>query len=93
MKTTETNMPENSKEQEQSESKSQKQNQELIDDVFYVEPTKYGAWKSFHKDGHGLVYALDKEGCISGTRFYLKGCQEGWPDDTMTYDGTVGGKL
>jgi len=40
------------------------------------------------------VSALTEESCISGTRFYLKGRQEGWPDDTTkTYSGEVGGKL
>ena len=67
---------------------------ELIDDVFYVEEKKYGLWESHYPDGKGIVTALTKESCISGTRFYLKGIQEGWGDDDSTkYEGTVGGKL
>lgn len=65
---------------------------ELIDETFYVEETRYKAWKSYDKDGKGLIYALYRDACIAATRFYLKGCQEGW-SDTTTYEGTVGGKL
>jgi len=64
----------------------------LIDDCFYVAAKKYGLWHSWDKDGNGLVTALTEESCISGTRFYLKGRQEGWPK-TKTYEGTVDGKL
>jgi hypothetical protein len=63
-----------------------------IDDTFRVEATRYGAWKSFHKDGRGLIYALHEDGCINATRFYLKGLQEGFPE-AKTHAGTVGGKL
>lgn len=66
---------------------------QLIDDAFYVEEKKYGLWHSYDKEGKGLITALTKEQCVSGTRFYLKGCQEGWPDDTIKHEGTVGGKL
>lgn len=66
----------------------------LIDDCFYVEEKPYGLWHSWDKDGKGLITALTEDSCISGTRFYLKGIQEGWPDNNAaTYDGTVGGKL
>ena len=64
----------------------------LIDDAFYVEQKRYGLWDSTDKDGKGLVTSLTEEQCISATRFYLKGRQEGWPE-TKTYDGQVGGKL
>jgi hypothetical protein len=68
-------------------------NHELIDGAFYVKETPYKVWHSFDKDGKPLITALTEDQCISGTRFYLKGCQEGWDNATMTYDGTVGGKL
>jgi hypothetical protein len=68
------------------------QEQKLIDDCFYVDQKKYGLWYSTDKDGNGLITALTEDQCISGTRFYLKGRQEGWPE-TKTYDGNVGGKL
>lgn len=64
---------------------------QLIDDAFYVVKARF-LWHSFDKEDKGLVSALTEEQCISGTRFYLKGKQEGF-EDTKTYDGEVGGKL
>ena len=64
----------------------------LIDDCFYVVKGKF-LWDSYDKEGKGLVSALTEESCISGTRFYLKGRQEGWPEPEVTHEGTVGGKL
>ena len=67
---------------------------EWYDDAFRVEQTRWKTWNSYHKDGRGLITSLDKEGCISATRFYLKGLQEGWDDtNTTRHEGTVGGKL
>ena len=69
-------------------------NKELIDDIFYCEETPYKLWHSFDKDGEPLVTALTEKQCISGTRFYLKGLQDGWDDtNTTKHEGTVGGKL
>jgi hypothetical protein len=66
-----------------------------IDDCFRVYKTKYGLWHSAAKDGEELVTAMTEDQCISGTRFYLKGRQEGWPEDSsrVMNDGKVGGKL
>jgi len=66
-----------------------------IDDVFRVYKTKYGLWHSAAKNGEELVTALTEQQCISGTRFYLKGRQEGWNAETsrVMNDGKVGGKL
>ena len=66
----------------------------LIDDCFYVVKARF-LWHSYDKDDNGLVSALTEEQCISGTRFYLKGRQEGWSSDTsrVVNDGVVGGKL
>ena len=64
----------------------------LIDDCFYVEQKKYGLWDSTDLDGKGLVTSLTEEQCISATRFYLKGRQEGFTE-SETYEGVVGGKL
>ena len=66
---------------------------EWIDDAFRVEKKKYGLWDSYDKDGKGIITSLTEEECVRATRFYLKGCQEGWGDATITYEGTVGGKL
>jgi hypothetical protein len=64
----------------------------LIDDCFYVEEKSYGLWGSTDKDGNGLITSLTEEQCISATRFYLKGRQEGFAE-SRTYEGQVGGKL
>lgn len=67
---------------------------ELIDDAFYVQKTKYGLWHSYDKDDKPLITSLSEELCLSATRFYLKGIQEGWSEnDTIKYEGSVGGKL
>lgn len=66
----------------------------LIDDCFYVVKARF-LWHSYDKDDNGLVSALTEEQCISGTRFYLKGRQEGWSSNNsrVVNDGVVGGKL
>jgi hypothetical protein len=64
----------------------------LIDDAFYVEQKKYGLWYSIDKDGNGLITSLTEQQCISATRFYLKGRQEGFTE-SKTYESEVGGKL
>jgi len=65
---------------------------ELIDDAFYVKKARF-LWHSFDKDDKGLVSALTEGQCVSATRFYLKGKQEGWSETATKYDGEVGGKL
>jgi hypothetical protein len=65
----------------------------LYDDCFYVEQKKYGLWYSTDNEGKGLITSLTEEECVRTTRFYLKGLQEGWSDDTIKYEGTVSGKL
>ena len=64
----------------------------MIDDSFTVEKARF-LWHSKDKDGNGLVSALTEDACIRATRFYLKGKQEGWPEESKSYEGTVGGKL
>lgn len=66
---------------------------EWIDDAFRVEQKKYGLWDSYDRDGKCIITALYEDECVRATRFYLKGLQEGWGDGTITYEGTVGGKL
>jgi hypothetical protein len=73
---------------------NQDNKQTFYDDAFYVKETPYKMWHSFDKDGKPLITSLTKELCISATRFYLKGVQEGWSEDgSSKYEGTVGGKL
>ena len=64
----------------------------LIDDAFYLEQKKYGLWYSTDKEGNGLITSLTENSCISATRFYLKGRQEGFAE-SKTYESKVGGKL
>ena len=64
----------------------------LIDDCFYVEQKKWGTWDSTDFEGNGLITSLTEESCISATRFYLKGRQEGFPE-SKTYESEIGGKL
>lgn len=64
----------------------------LIDDCFYVEQRNYGLWGSTNKDGNGLITSLTEDQCLSATRYYLKGRQEGFTE-SRTYEGQVGGKL
>jgi hypothetical protein len=66
---------------------------DYIDDAFRVEQTRWKTWRSFDTEGNGIITALNEELCVNATRFYLKGKQDGWGNATITYDGTVGGKL
>ena len=65
---------------------------QLIDDAFYVEKCSWGTYKSYDKEGNGLVTSLSEEQCTSATLFYLKGRQEGFTESS-TYTGQVSGKL
>jgi len=66
----------------------------LIDDAFYVVKARF-LWHSYDKDDNGLVSGLTEDICIRMTRFYLKGRQDGWDENTsrVVNDGVVGGKL
>lgn len=66
----------------------------LIDESFYLQQSQWGTWRSFDVNGKELITSLNEENCIKATRFYLKGLQEGWSNDSSSkYDGIVGGKL
>lgn len=67
----------------------------VYDDSFTIEKMRWGTYTSVGLDGKRLITSLTEELCISATRFYLKGLQEGWPEaeDARTYDSYVGGKL
>ena len=67
---------------------------ELIDDTFYIQRQRWGTFVSHLADGTPLITSLTEELCLSATRFWLKGSQEGWDtEETKTYDSCVGGKL
>jgi hypothetical protein len=69
------------------------QEHEWIDGCFRVEEQRWGTWRSYDKDGNGIITSLLKEGCISATRWYLKSKQDGFTDIGVKYEGVVGGKL
>lgn len=50
----------------------------MIDDCFTVKKSRFGTWKSFDKNDKEIITSLTEELCISATRFYLKGKQEGF---------------
>ena len=64
----------------------------LIDDAFYVKNQRWGTWDSYDKEDKPILTSLTEEQCISATRFYLKGRQEGFTE-SKSYEGQVGGKL
>ena len=63
--------------------------------TFRVEEKRFGTWTSYSKEGEGLVTALTREVCISGTKFHLEGVATNWANarSSKPFDGTVGGKL
>ena len=65
----------------------------LIDGAFTVDKARWGTFRSYDSEGKGLITSLTEEACINATRFYLKAKQEGFTDESTSYDGEVGGKL
>jgi hypothetical protein len=66
----------------------------LIDEAFTVDKARWGTYRSYDKEGKGLVTSLTEEHCIAATRFYLKSLQEGgFTEEGATYNGEVTGKL
>lgn len=69
----------------------------IYDDSFTIERQRWGTYTSLGLDGEKLITSLSEELCISATRFYLKGRQEGWDsagaEVSKSYDSFVGGKL
>jgi hypothetical protein len=65
----------------------------LIDEAFTVDKARWGTYRSFDKDGKELITSMTEEECIRATRWYLKARQEGFPEDSRSYTGEVGGKL
>jgi hypothetical protein len=65
----------------------------MIDDAFTVTQSNISTWKSFDTEGNPLITSPTEDACVSATRFYLKGRQEGFTATASSYDGVVGGKL
>jgi hypothetical protein len=64
----------------------------LIDGAFYVKKQRWGTWDSYDKEDKPILTSLTEDICVSATRFYLKGRQEGFPE-SQTYKSVVDGKL
>ena len=64
----------------------------LIDDVFYVIQKKWGTWSSYDKNDKEIITSLTEGQCISATRWYLKMRQEGFPE-SKSYEEKISGKL
>ena len=66
----------------------------MIDEAFTVSKSNIGTWRSYDAEGNPLITSPTEEACVSATRFYLKGKQEGgFTETAKTYNGVVGGKL
>jgi hypothetical protein len=65
----------------------------LIDGAFTVDRAKWGTFRSHDAEGKALVTSPTEESCIDATRCFLKWRQEGFTNETTSYDGEVGGKL
>ena len=65
----------------------------MIDDAFTVFKSNIGTWRSYDAEGNPLITSPTEEACVSATRFFLKGKQEGFTPSGVSYAGTVGGKL
>ena len=79
---------------------SNSQNSPIIyDNSFIVIKQRWGTYTSVSHSpdpevpAKKLITSLTEEQCISSTRFYLKGLQDGEGTSEKTYDGEVGGKL
>ncbi len=64
-----------------------------IDECFRVQKKRFGTWTSYNKKNESIITSSEKEICIEATRWYLKGKQEGFPENLINHDGVVGGKL
>jgi hypothetical protein len=64
------------------------------DKAFTVTQSPLGTWRSYNLKGDPLITSSTEGSCVSATRFFLKGLQDGgFTPAAKTYDGTVGGKL
>lgn len=66
---------------------------QVYDETFTVVKQRWGTYVSYDLEGNGIITAMTEEGCVSGTRWYLKAKQDGFGDNGTAYEGTVGGKL
>ncbi len=72
---------------------SKPENAVVHDDAFWVKRQRWGTFVSVDASDLQIVTALTEELCISSTRWYLKAKQEGFPEGSQSYNGSVEGKL
>ena len=65
----------------------------IYDEAFTVCSKSWGTFTSYSVKGDPLITSLTEDQCLNATRWYLKAQQDGFPDDSKSYDGVVGGKL
>ncbi len=65
----------------------------VYDDAFWVKAQSWGTYVSVGSDDLEIITSLTEEQCVNATRWYLKCRQEGFPEESRSYDSTVGGKL
>lgn len=64
----------------------------IYDDAFWIKRQRWGTFVSVGGNDLEIITSLTEELCISATRWYLKGLQEGF-EEVKTYESQVGGKL
>jgi hypothetical protein len=57
-----------------------------LEEAFTVDKARWGTWRSFGKDGGGLVTSLTEESCFAATVFYLQVLEEKFTDNATTYN-------
>ena len=60
--------------------------------AFTIDTSTWG-YQSFDADGKKLVFSATEWECEFWSRRCLKARQEGWTDEVVAHEGTVGGKL
>ena len=65
----------------------------IHDDAFWVKRQRWGTFVSVGVDDREIITSLTEEQCVSATRWLLKCRQEGFPEESRSYDSVVGGKL
>lgn len=82
-----------SKKVDQTSNDSKPNQENLIDDAFYVKQTKWKTWNSYDENNKVIITSLSEDSCIQSTRWYLKKKQDGFSNKDKIFSGTVDGKL
>lgn len=82
-----------SKKVDQTSNDSKPNQENLIDDSFYVKQTRWKTWNSYDENNKVIITSLSEDSCIQSTRWYLKKKQDGFSNEDKIFSGTVDGKL